>query len=162
LIVGYNDIKKYWAEGAFLGHSTLSEMMSQTRFQETCGSISLMSCSRYDGDTANDDHHWSSRSVLDQFIQKSTMVAVPVDVSALDENSSATKKKTKDYFKCAECRRETHQVHHTTLSCKELGFLNMIKTKNLKPKDMNCINKLVPNSKSRPKECSSQNNGKVG
>jgi len=31
-IVKYNGIKKYWAEGAFLGHSTFSERMSQTRF----------------------------------------------------------------------------------------------------------------------------------
>ncbi len=61
-----------------------------------------------------------------------------------------------------ERRQETHQVYHTTPSCKGLGFLNVIKTKNLKPKNMNCKNKLVPNSKSRPKECSSQNNAKVG
>jgi hypothetical protein len=38
----------------------------------------------------------------------------------------------------------------------------VMKTKNLKPKNMKCINKLLPNSKSRPKECSSQNNAKVG
>jgi hypothetical protein len=90
-IVRYNDIKKYLAEGAFLGHSTFSETMSQNRFQDIHGPISLMSLSAYDGDTANDDPIWSCRSALDQFIRKSATVAVPVGVSAFDENSCATK-----------------------------------------------------------------------
>ena len=94
-IVKYNDIKKYWAEGAFLGHSTFIDTMSRTRFQEIRGSISLSSRSHYDGDTANDDPLWSCRSVLDQFIRKSAAIAVPVGVSALDENSCATKARTR-------------------------------------------------------------------
>ncbi len=68
LIVRYNDIKIYWAEGAFLGHSTFSETMPPTRFQEIHGAIPLMLQSSYDRNTANDDSLWSCRSVLDQFI----------------------------------------------------------------------------------------------
>jgi hypothetical protein len=69
--------------------------MSRNRFQDICGLISLMLPSTYDNDAANDDPLWSCRSVLDQFIQKSATVAVPVGVSALDEDSCATKAHTR-------------------------------------------------------------------
>jgi hypothetical protein len=44
---------------------------------------------------AGADPLWSCRSILDQFIKKSACLAVPIGVSALDENSCPTKAKTK-------------------------------------------------------------------
>jgi hypothetical protein len=87
-LLKYNDIKQYWAEGCFLGHEIIRGTMSRTRFQQIRASVCLQS---YDGQTAANDPLWSRRSLLEQFIWKSASIAVPVGVSALDENSCPTK-----------------------------------------------------------------------
>jgi hypothetical protein len=87
----FNDIKKYWAEGNFVGHETFHHTMSRIRFQEIRSSICFLSPKAYDAATAHDDPLWSCRSLLDHFIWRSADVAVPIGISALDENSCATK-----------------------------------------------------------------------
>ncbi len=51
----------------------------------------VFSLNSYDSEMASSDPLWFCRSLLDQFIKKSTSVAVPAGVSALDENSCPTK-----------------------------------------------------------------------
>ena len=49
----------------------------------------------YDGEAAASDSLWACRSILDQLIRKSASIAVPIGVSALDENSCPTKARSK-------------------------------------------------------------------
>jgi hypothetical protein len=94
-LLRYNDIKKYWAEGSFVGHETFRDTMSRNRFQEIRSCISFLSPKAYDAATAHDDPLWTCRSLLDHFIRRSADIAVPLGISALDENSCATKARTR-------------------------------------------------------------------
>jgi hypothetical protein len=85
-LVKHNVIKLYWAEGCFLGGT-----MSRTYFQQIHACDHFSSQQSYNGQTAANDPLWSCQSILQQFIQKSASIAVPVGVSALDENSCPTK-----------------------------------------------------------------------
>ncbi len=90
-LVNFNDIKRFWAEGNFVGHETFCRSMPRTTFQDIHEAICLISPKSYDNDTANDDPLWSCMSLLDQFIWWSADIAVPFGMSTLDENSCATK-----------------------------------------------------------------------
>ncbi len=91
LLLWFNDIKKYWAEGSFVGHETFHDTMSRNCFQEIRSSICFLSPKTYDAATAHDDPLWTCHSLLDHFIWRSADVVVPLGISALDENSCATK-----------------------------------------------------------------------
>jgi hypothetical protein len=94
-LVKYNDIKSYWASGCFVEHDTFRDCMSRTRFQNIRSAVRFSAQSSYDANMAHNDPLWFICSVLDQFIKKSASIAVPVGVSALDENSCPTKARTK-------------------------------------------------------------------
>jgi hypothetical protein len=94
-LLKFNSMKSYWARGNFLGHETFRTTMSRTRFQEIRSSIRFTSNASYDNESASSDPLWSCRSLIDQFIRKSASIAVPLGVSALDENSCPTKARTK-------------------------------------------------------------------
>jgi len=94
-LMKFNDIKKYWARGSFLGHETFRSTMSRSRFQDIRSCVRFSSKQSYDSDGASTDPLWFCRSLIDQFIRKSASVAVPLGVSALDENSCPTKARTR-------------------------------------------------------------------
>jgi hypothetical protein len=94
-LVKFNEMKKYWARGSFLGHETFRDTMSRKRFLEIRSCVRFYSQEEYDPQTASEDPLWLCRSLLEQFQRKSASLAVPVGVSALDENSCATKARTK-------------------------------------------------------------------
>jgi len=99
-LLKFNDIKKYWAKGSFLGHETFRETMSRNRFQKIRASVRFISKAAYDPEGAASDPLWYSRSLLDQFIKKSASIAVPLGASALDENSCPTKARTRAKTYC--------------------------------------------------------------
>ncbi len=90
-----NDAKKYWAEGSFLGHETFCDIMSHNHFQENCSSICFLSPKMYDAVAAHYDPLLTCHSLLDHLIWRSADVAVLLGISALDENSCATKAHTR-------------------------------------------------------------------
>ena len=94
-LLKFNEISKYWSRGSFLGHDTYKDTMSRQRFQEIRSCVRFHSQSSYDAELASSDPLWFCRSLLDQFIRRSATIAVPLGVSALDENSCATKARTK-------------------------------------------------------------------
>ena len=99
-LVKYNALKSYWSNGKFLGHEMFKETMSQNRFMEVRSCVRFVSMQSYDGQTANDDPLWFCRSVLDEFIRQSGRVAVPIGISALDENTCPTKARTRAKTYC--------------------------------------------------------------
>jgi len=94
-LLKYNSIHRYWSKGSFLGHETFRATMSRTRFQEIRSAVRFESRQSYGHNVASHDPLWSCRGLLDQFMKKSATVAVPLGVSALDENSCPTKARTK-------------------------------------------------------------------
>jgi hypothetical protein len=87
----FNDIKKYWATGSFLGSDTFRTTMSRDHFIRIRSCVCFHSPTSYDADEANDDHLWTFRSLLDNFIKGGASVAVPLGVITLDECTCATK-----------------------------------------------------------------------
>jgi hypothetical protein len=98
-LVKYNDIKSYWASGCFVGHNTFRDCMSRTHFLNIRSAVQFSEQSTYDANMDHNDPLWLICLVLDQFIKKSASIAVPVGVSALDENSCPAKahRKAKTY-----------------------------------------------------------------
>lgn len=94
-LLRFNDIKKYWATGSFLGSETFRTTMSRDRFISIRSCICFRSPTSYDADEANDDPLWTCRSLLDNFIKRGASVAVPLGVSALDECTCATKARSR-------------------------------------------------------------------
>ncbi len=76
--------------GIFLGHDTFKGTISWNRFLDIRSSIRFGSSTSYDVETASKVPLWFCWSILDQFLRKSAAIAVPVGVSALDENSCPT------------------------------------------------------------------------
>jgi hypothetical protein len=94
-LVKYNSIRSYWASGAFLGHETFRETMYKNRFGEIRSCVRFEAKELYDPVNANNDPLWFAQSLLDNFIRRSAELAVPVGISALDENTCATKARTR-------------------------------------------------------------------
>jgi len=99
-LLKFNSISSYWAKGCFLGHDTFREAMPRTRFQDVRSAVRFSTMKSYDHETALNDPLWFCRSMLEQFIRKSARIAVPMGVSALDENSCPTKARTKAKTYC--------------------------------------------------------------
>lgn len=94
-LLKFNHLKSYWANASFLGHETFKSTMSRNRFMDIRAAVRFSALESYDAATANDDPLWFSRSVLEEFIIKSARLAVPVGISALDENTCPTKARTR-------------------------------------------------------------------
>jgi hypothetical protein len=94
-----NSIKSYWGNGSFMGHETYKQCMPRNCFEQIRASVWFCSMNSYNSEMASSDPLWFCRSLLDQFIKKSASVAVPVGVTALDENSCPTK---------AHCKAKTY------------------------------------------------------
>ena len=58
-LLRFNDIKKYWATGSFLGSDTFRTTMSRDRFIRIWSCVCFRSPTSYDADEANDDPLWT-------------------------------------------------------------------------------------------------------
>ena len=94
-LLRYNSIKLYWSTGDFLGHNTFHDTMFRNHFKNICSSVRFTSINSCDNELASSEPLWSCQSLLNHLIQWSATVTVPFGVSALDENSCATKAWTK-------------------------------------------------------------------
>jgi len=90
-LLRYNSIKLYWSTGDFLGHNTFHDTMFRNYFKNICSSVRFTSINSCDNELASSEPLWSCQSLLNHLIQWSATVTVPFGVSALDENSCATK-----------------------------------------------------------------------
>lgn len=81
-LLEYNDIKKNWGEGTFLGCETFHVTMSRYCFEEIVGSVCFTFPNQYDGDVANNDPFFSCQSMLDHFIWMLVVLTVSVCLSA--------------------------------------------------------------------------------
>ncbi len=109
-LLKYDSIKSFWSKGCFIGHETFCDTMSRNRFESIRASARFTSFQTYDNEMAASDPLWSCRSFLDQIIRKSAAIAVPIGVSALDENRFVTKARSKAKT-CSPNKPEKYAIH---------------------------------------------------
>jgi hypothetical protein len=113
-LLKYDSIKSFWSKGCFIGHETFCDTMSRNRFESIRASARFTSFQTYDNEMAASDPLWSCRSFLDQIIRKSAAIAVPIGVSALDENRFVTKARSKAKT-CSPNKPEKYAIHFMPL-----------------------------------------------
>ena len=94
-LVKFNSLRSYWRSGAFMGHDTFKDAMSRNRFLEIRAAVQFEATECYDAEMAHKDPLWFSRSLLEHFVRRCGAIAVPLGISALDENTCATKARTR-------------------------------------------------------------------
>lgn len=87
-----NYLKKYWSSKLFYGHDDFKRFLSRERFLKIRALFQLYT--RYIQEEAVLDPIWHSRTMSAHFFKKCVKVAVPVGVSALDENTIRCKART--------------------------------------------------------------------
>ena len=93
-IIHLNDLKSYWCQDLFSGHSDFRMTMVRDDFLQIRSNLVLRDPASYDHQEASQDPLWHSRKLLEHFEQNTVKVAVPTGTSALDEASIRTKART--------------------------------------------------------------------
>lgn len=91
-ILRLSEIRDYWKQTMFEGHSDFSRVMSRDDFQNIRGSLRFYPF--YDSPIATKDPLWHSRLMLEHFMKNCSRIAVPYGVSSLDENTVRCKART--------------------------------------------------------------------
>ena len=93
-LVKMNRISDYWSTSLFQGHQDFKRVMSRDRFKEIRAALKFRPDGADDMTTRSTDPLWFARSIINKFQKCCAKVAVPIGVSALDENSTRTKART--------------------------------------------------------------------
>ena len=101
-LVGYNQIKDFWAEGLFLGHDDFKNAMSRNRFSEIRSHIKIHPpfMDKQDPNINKNDPLWHSRFLLNHILQNFASTAVPLGASAIDESGIGCKAQSQSVSFC--------------------------------------------------------------
>jgi len=95
-LVWQGEMAEYWSNDPWKGQSMFRSTMSRNRFMEIRGNIRFTSLDDQFSTPANKliDPMWHSRPILNELQERCQVLAVPGCISALDENSCATRART--------------------------------------------------------------------
>ena len=101
-LVGYNQIRDFWAEGLFVGHDDFKNAMSRNRFGEIRSHIKIHPpfMDKDDPNINKTDPLWHSRFLLDHILVNFANTAVPLGASAIDESGIGCKAQSQSVTFC--------------------------------------------------------------